>query len=186
MPSWSGESLNILVNPPRHHCIFLAVLLDCRFRFVCLSFCSSPLISADDTFLETPAPWPTHQPPLLDRTISQPIAAGTIALEEAEEGTEYRAKVRTRNNLKAATGTRARAEAVVDVAEEGQEGHQAHTSPLSPPPNNRSRQKESLWLWYRKQKTATMSRPRSASSAPRQSSTRVSLHATTAPATFAP
>jgi hypothetical protein len=55
------------------------------------------------------------------------------------------------NNLKAATEILAEAEAVVDVLEEGQqEGHQALINPtmrhLGPPPNNRSKQKERLWL----------------------------------------
>jgi hypothetical protein len=96
-------------------------------------------------------PWPTHQPPLLARMISQPTAAGTIALEEAEEETEHRAKARMQNNLRAATEMLAEAEAAVDAPEEGhQEGHQPPTNPamrnLSPPPNNRSKQKERPWL----------------------------------------
>jgi hypothetical protein len=50
-------------------------------------------------------PWPTHQPPLPARMINQPTAAGTIALEEAEEETEHRVKVRMPNNLRLATET---------------------------------------------------------------------------------
>lgn len=82
--------------------------------------------------------------------ISQPIAAGTIAHEEAEEETEHRVKVRTQNKRRAAIEMLAKAEAVVDVPEEGQEGHQAHTNSTmrnpNPRPNNRSKQKERLWL----------------------------------------
>ena len=130
------------------YCIFLAVLRDCRCRFLYFSLGSNTLLLADNTFLESHAPWPTHQPPLLARTISQPIAAGTIALEEAEEAeeeTEHRAKARTRNKARAATEMAARAEAVVDAAEEGQEGYQAHTS-LPKLQNNRSKQRARLWL----------------------------------------
>jgi hypothetical protein len=82
--------------------------------------------------------------------ISQPIAAGTIALEEAEEETEHRVKARTQNKPRVAIEMLARAEAVVDAPEEGQEGHQAHTSStirnLNPPPNNKSKRKEKLLL----------------------------------------
>jgi hypothetical protein len=59
-------------------------------------------------------------------------------------------KVRTPNNLKAATEILVEAEAAVDVPEEGQEGQQALINPamrhLSPPWNNKSKQKERLWL----------------------------------------
>ena len=82
--------------------------------------------------------------------ISQPIAVETIALEEAEEETEHRVKARMPNKHRAATEMLAKAEAVADAPEEGQEGHQAHTSlPMrnpNPPPNNRFKQKERLWL----------------------------------------
>jgi hypothetical protein len=76
---------------------------------------------------------------------------GTIVQEEAEVETEHLAKDRTPNNPRAATGILAEAEAVVDVAEEGQqEGHQALTSRTtripSPPSNNRFKQKEKPWL----------------------------------------
>jgi hypothetical protein len=54
------------------------------------------------------------------------------------------------NKHKAATETLAKAEAVVDAPEEGQEGHKAHTNPTTrnpnPPPNNRFKQKERLLL----------------------------------------
>lgn len=191
MPSWFWRAAQYSRPPTKSllYIIFLAVLRDCRCRCLCFSLASNTLLPADDTLLGLQAPWPTHQPPLLDTRISQPIAAETTALEEAEEETEHRAKVRTRNNPRAAIEMLVRAEAVVDAPEEGQEGHPAHTTTTmrnpNPPLNNRSKQRERPWLWYRKQKTATTSRPRSASSAPRQSSTRVSLLATTAPATSA-
>jgi hypothetical protein len=83
--------------------------------------------------------------------INQPTAAGTIALEEAEEETEHRVKVRMPNNLRLATETLAEAEVAVDAPEEGQqEGHKALTNPAmrnpNPPPNNKFKQRERLWL----------------------------------------
>jgi hypothetical protein len=147
----SRASPNILVHPPTHYCMFFArvIRLSLSLQASFLRFYNShshgPLNSGSYI------PWPTHQPPLLARMISQPTAAGTIALEEAEEETEHRAKARMQNNLRAATEMLAEAEAAVDAPEEGhQEGHQPPTNPamrnLSPPPNNRSKQKERPWL----------------------------------------
>jgi hypothetical protein len=130
---------------------FSPVLPHCRCRHSCLflGFYNSHSHGRLDS--GSYKPWPTHQPPLLARTISQPTAAGTIALEEAVEETEHRVKVKIPNTLRAATEMLAKAEAAVDAPEEGhQEGHQPLTNPAmrnpSPPPNNRSKQKERLWL----------------------------------------
>jgi len=90
------------------------------------------------------------------------------------------------NRLRETTATEmlAKVEAVEDVAEAGQEGHMhPQTREINQRRNNRFKQKERPSLWYHKERTARMSRPKSASSVPRQSCIRVSLLATIAPAT---